>query len=108
MPTSYKGVAKLCGKIIEYEYARMLAPFLSSLYWLADGRYQKFDETLATDVQSFHTHSGDIRRFFQRHFADVADLVDLRSTEGILGGGLDAKLAEADSEVVRVWADLMF
>jgi hypothetical protein len=66
------------------------------------------NENLEPEVQSFHTNSDNIRRFFQRHFTDVAGLVSLRSTEGILGGGLDTKLVDADSEVVRVWADLLF
>ncbi|CAH0042918.1 unnamed protein product [Clonostachys rhizophaga] len=76
--------------------------------YLTDGRYERLNESLEAEVQSFHTDSNSIRRFFQRHFTDVAELVSLRSTEGILGGGLDAKLIDADSEVVRVWADLLF
>ncbi|KAH8177995.1 methyltransferase domain-containing protein [Sarocladium implicatum] len=76
--------------------------------YLADGRYQKFNENLEPDVQSFHTNSSSIRQFFQRHFTDVAELVSLRSTEGILGGGLDAKLVDADHEVVQAWVELMF
>ncbi|CAG9983579.1 unnamed protein product [Clonostachys byssicola] len=76
--------------------------------YLTDGRYERLNESLEAQVQSFHTDSGSIRRFFQRHFADVAELVSLRSTEGILGGGLDAKLVDADIEVIRAWADLLF
>lgn len=38
----------------------------------------------------------------------MAELISLRSTEGILGGGLDSKLIDADSEVVEAWVDLMF
>ncbi|KAI6774908.1 hypothetical protein HG530_001666 [Fusarium avenaceum] len=38
----------------------------------------------------------------------AAYLISLRSTEGILGGGLDSKLIDADSEVVEAWVDLMF
>lgn len=75
---------------------------------LADGRYERLNESLEAEVQSFHTDSGSIRGFFQRHFTDVAELISLRSTEGILGGGLDAKLIDADSEVVETWADLLF
>jgi hypothetical protein len=60
-------------------------------------------------VQAFHTPgSADVRGFFTRYFDDVADLVELRAAEGILGGGLDAKLAEAPEEVVQAWADLLF
>lgn len=59
-------------------------------------------------VQSFHTRSGDIRRFFERHFDSMAELVDLRSAEGILGGGLDKTLADAADDVVQAWAGLLF
>lgn len=59
-------------------------------------------------AQSFHTHSRDIRNFFTRHFSGVADLIELLSTEGILGGRLDAKLAEASDEIIQAWADLLF
>ncbi|KAG5656062.1 hypothetical protein KAF25_001632 [Fusarium avenaceum] len=76
--------------------------------YLADGRYERLNESLEAEVQSFHTDSGSIRGFFQRHFTDVAELISLRSTEGILGGGLDSKLIDADSEVVEAWVDLMF
>ncbi|KAF5708043.1 Methyltransferase type 11 [Fusarium globosum] len=76
--------------------------------YLADGRYERFNENNEAEVQSFHTDSGSIRGFFQHYFTHVAELISLRSTEGILGGGLDAKLADADSEVVQAWADLLF
>ncbi|KAF5599506.1 s-adenosyl-L-methionine-dependent methyltransferase [Fusarium pseudoanthophilum] len=76
--------------------------------YLANGRYERLNENLEAEVQSFHTDSGSIREFFQHHFADVAELVSLRATEGILGGGLDAKLIDADSEVIEAWADLLF
>jgi hypothetical protein len=59
-------------------------------------------------VQSFHTRSGDARSFLVRNFSDLAELIELRSAEGILSGGLDAKLAEASDEVVQAWADLLF
>ncbi|VUC22346.1 unnamed protein product [Clonostachys rosea] len=76
--------------------------------YLADGRYQKLNESLTAGVQSFHTHSGDIRSFYARYFTDTFDFIELRSTEGILGGGLDAKLVDASSEIVQAWADLLF
>lgn len=59
-------------------------------------------------MQSFHTSAAEVRSFVARNFADSADLVELRSTEGILGGGLDAKLEEAGEETVRKWTDLMY
>jgi len=80
----------------------------SSFCQLTDGRYEKFNESLRVNAQSFHTYSNVIREFFRRYFADVADLIALRSAEGILGGGLDAKLAEAPEEVVQAWSELMF
>ena len=60
------------------------------------------------EVQSFHTRSRDIRSFFARHFTDAVDFIELRSTEGILGGGLDAKLVDAGNEIMHAWADLLF
>ncbi|CVK94779.1 uncharacterized protein FMAN_13105 [Fusarium mangiferae] len=75
---------------------------------LADGRYERFNENNEAEVQSFHTDSGSIREFFQDYFTEVAELISLRSTEGILGGGLDAKLIDADGEIIRAWADLLF
>ncbi|KAI6389521.1 hypothetical protein MCOR14_009332 [Pyricularia oryzae] len=59
--------------------------------YLATGRYE----------------SDEIRHFFQKHFPKTLELISLRSTEGILGGGLDTALIDADAEVVRSWADLM-
>ena len=59
-------------------------------------------------MQSFHTRSGDTRDILVRNFSYLAELIELRSAEGILGGGLDAKLAEASDEVVQAWADLLF
>ncbi|KAG9495618.1 hypothetical protein J7337_012172 [Fusarium musae] len=76
--------------------------------YLANGRYERLNENLEVEVQSFHTDSGSIRQFFRHHFPDVAELIGLRSTEGILGGGLDAKLIDADGEVIEAWADLLF
>lgn len=32
----------------------------------------------------------------------------MRSAEGILGGGLDAKLEDAGPQVVQAWANLMY
>ncbi|KAF5963174.1 Methyltransferase type 11 [Fusarium bulbicola] len=75
---------------------------------LANGRYESFNEGHEAEVQSFHTDSGSIRGFFRHYFTDVAELLSLHSTEGILGGGLDAKLIHADSEVIEAWADLLF
>lgn len=63
---------------------------------------------MGLDAQGFHTSAADVKAFFARHFAGQLDLVDLRSTEGILGGGLDAKLQEAGPDVVKAWADLMW
>jgi hypothetical protein len=79
---------------------------------LTDGRYEKLGPD-GMAVQSFHTWPDDIRAFFAKHFADELELVELRSTEGILGGGLDATLAKlgesgGGDEVVQAWADLMF
>ncbi|KAK4234348.1 S-adenosyl-L-methionine-dependent methyltransferase [Achaetomium macrosporum] len=76
--------------------------------YLCDGRYEKSEPGQGKTVQSFHTRSGDIRAFFAKHFADSLDLVELRSTEGILGGGLDATLAKSSDEIVQAWADLLF
>lgn len=58
-------------------------------------------------MQSYHTDAPSIRDFFARNFAQL-DLVEMRAAEGLLGGGLDAKLVEADQETVRAWADMMF
>ncbi|KAH6626732.1 S-adenosyl-L-methionine-dependent methyltransferase [Chaetomium sp. MPI-SDFR-AT-0129] len=76
--------------------------------YLIDGRYEKSEPGLGQTVQSFHTRPDDIRAFFASNFADSLELLELRSTEGILGGGLDATLAKSSDEVVQVWADLMF
>ncbi|KAK7212048.1 hypothetical protein V2G26_019226 [Clonostachys chloroleuca] len=95
-------LAKPQGGLIFCAFVKFYAKYLT------DGRYERLNENLEPEVQSFHTDSDGIRRFFQLHFTDVTELISLRSTEGILGGGLDAKLIDADSEVVRVWADLLF
>jgi 2-polyprenyl-3-methyl-5-hydroxy-6-metoxy-1,4-benzoquinol methylase len=79
--------------------------------YLVDGVYQKTKALPAgrMEVQCFHIHSVDeVRGFFKRHFDDVAELVELRAAEGILGGGLDAKLAGERDKVVQAWADLLF
>lgn len=60
------------------------------------------------DVQSFHAHSRDIRPFIERSFSGAVELVDLRSVEGILGGGLDIALASASEDIVQAWAEVMF
>lgn len=49
-----------------------------------------------------------MRQFFRDHFSDQAELIELRATEGILGGGLDAKLEAAGTETVNQWAQLMY
>lgn len=59
-------------------------------------------------VQSFHTHAADVRDFFRQHFSTKAELIELRATEGILGGGLDAKLEAAGTETVNKWAKVMY
>ncbi|XWX01627.1 hypothetical protein V2A60_009655 [Cordyceps javanica] len=76
--------------------------------YLRSGRYDMFKESLGITVQSHHTCAADARAFLQGHFAHEAELVELRSTEGILGGGLDAKLEAAGPEVVQAWASLMY
>ncbi|GAB1312565.1 Methyltransferase type 11 [Madurella fahalii] len=76
--------------------------------YLSDGRYEKSEPGQGITVQSFHTRPDDIRAFFSRQFADSLDLVELRSTEGILGGGLDATLAKSSDEIVHAWVDLLF
>ncbi|KAL2130962.1 hypothetical protein VTI74DRAFT_5707 [Chaetomium olivicolor] len=76
--------------------------------YLTDGRYEKSEPGQRMTVQSFHTRPDDIRAFFATHFAGSLDLVELRSAEGILGGGLDATLAKSSDEVVHAWADLLF
>ncbi|KND87750.1 hypothetical protein TOPH_07592 [Tolypocladium ophioglossoides CBS 100239] len=88
------------GKILEFEgfYAK----------YLTDGRYEKFDSRIGTAVQSFHTRPVDIRSFFARNFSDSLDFIELRSTEGILGGGLDTTLAKSSDELVQAWASLLF
>ncbi|SPQ18441.1 17284d81-28a9-4d6e-a73b-8197293055e5 [Thermothielavioides terrestris] len=89
------------GKIVEFK------EFYSK--YLSDGRYEKFEPGQEKPtVQSFHTHPDDVRAFFAKHFADSLQLVELRSTEGILGGGLDATLAKSSDEIVQAWADLLF
>lgn len=75
---------------------------------LRDGKYDTYKDSLAMAVQGYHTCAADARDFLKRHFADTAELIDLRSTEGILGGGLDAKLADAGPGVVEAWANLMY
>ncbi|OAA56877.1 Methyltransferase type 11 [Cordyceps fumosorosea ARSEF 2679] len=76
--------------------------------YLRTGRYESFKEALGVTAQGYHTCAADARAFLQSHFAGEAELVEMRSTEGILGGGLDAKLEEAGPEVVQAWADLMY
>ena len=75
---------------------------------LASGRYARTNQAQGTTSQSFHTSSTHARQFLKQHFAGQAELVSLRSTEGILGGGLDAKLADAEPRVLKAWVDLMF
>lgn len=75
---------------------------------LNDGCYEKSNSKWGMDVQSFHVRRRDIRPFIERRLTGRAEFVDLRSTEGILGGGLDAALAAASQDVVAAWADLMF
>lgn len=49
-----------------------------------------------------------MREFFKKHFSETK-LLDLRATEGLLGGGLDAKLEEAGGEeTVQAWAQMLF
>ncbi|OAA70082.1 Methyltransferase type 11 [Akanthomyces lecanii RCEF 1005] len=76
--------------------------------YLRDGKYDTFKESLGLSVQGYHTYAADARAFLQKHFADEAELIELRSTEGILGGGLDAKLEDAGPQVVQAWANLMY
>ncbi|KAJ6780620.1 hypothetical protein PWT90_03504 [Aphanocladium album] len=76
--------------------------------YLNDGKYDTFKESLGITVQGYHTCAADTRAFLGKHFADKAELIELRSTEGILGGGLDAKLEDAGPQVVQAWADLMY
>ncbi|TLD08962.1 uncharacterized protein PgNI_07829 [Pyricularia grisea] len=72
------------------------------------GRYEKLNEANVATSQSFHTNSDEIRHFFHKHFSNTLEMISLRSTEGILGGGLDKALIDADADVVQSWADLMF
>lgn len=74
---------------------------------LQDGRYEKQKEGLG-QIQGFHTNASDVRSFLAKNFADSAELVELRSQEGILGGNLDAKLAQSDPRVMQAWADVMY
>ncbi|EGX88418.1 Methyltransferase type 11 [Cordyceps militaris CM01] len=76
--------------------------------YLRSGRYDAFKESLGIAVQGYHTCAADTRAFLEKHFTKEAELVELRSTEGILGGGLDAKLEDAGPEVVQAWASLMY
>ena len=73
-----------------------------------DGRYERFNSALGIHVQGFHTQATAVREFFADNFANQVELIDLRSTEGILGGGLDSGLEKDGSETVQAWADLMF
>ncbi|KAK3309831.1 uncharacterized protein B0T15DRAFT_506570 [Chaetomium strumarium] len=75
---------------------------------LSDSRYEKSEPGQGKTVQSFHTRPDEIRGFFAKYFADCLGLVELQSTEGILGGGLDPTLAKLSDEVVQAWADLLF
>ncbi|KAL2017759.1 hypothetical protein VTK56DRAFT_1677 [Thermocarpiscus australiensis] len=76
--------------------------------YLSDGCYEKSEPGQGKTVQSFHTHPRYIRNFFDKYFADSLELVELRSTEGILGGGLDVTLAKSSNKIVHAWADLLF
>ena len=58
-------------------------------------------------MQSYHTDAPSVRKFFDKHFSETK-LLDLRATEGLLGGGLDSKLEEAGEEAVQAWAQLLF
>ncbi|OAR01077.1 hypothetical protein LLEC1_05067 [Akanthomyces lecanii] len=75
---------------------------------LRDGKYDAFKESLGLSVQGYHTCAADARAFLEKNFADEAELIELRSTEGILGGGLDAKLEDAGSHVVQAWVEHMY
>jgi len=96
--------------VIAVSVADLWCSLLPSNPQLSDGRYQKLRSSSAgmIQVQSFHTRSGDARSFLDRNFSNVAELIELRSVEGILSGGLDARLAEAPDDVMQAWADLMF
>ncbi len=63
---------------------------------------------MGMEAQGYHTGAADAKAFFTTHFAGKVEFVDLRSTEGILGGSLDAKLEGAGADVVKAWADLMW
>ena len=52
-------------------------------------------------VQSFHTKLSWVDPFFERF--DSVELIEVRSTEGILGGGLDKNLGD----FAGAWVDLM-
>ncbi|KAK2594715.1 hypothetical protein QQS21_007565 [Conoideocrella luteorostrata] len=74
---------------------------------LRDGRYEK-EKTGYGNIQGFHIKVGQVRSFFDKNFAGTLELVQLRSQEGILGGGLDATLAKSEPQVLQAWADLMY
>jgi hypothetical protein len=75
---------------------------------LQHGNYVKYNNDMGIEVQSHHTSAADVKCFLSRHFQDKLALVSLRSTEGILGGGLDSKLQDAGPDVLQAWTDLMW
>lgn len=98
----------VCFQIEEEALTNTICLLTRFNYQLIDGRYEKSEPGLGKTAQSFHTRPDDIREFFASQFADSLELLELRSTEGILGGGLDSTLAKSSDEIVQVWADLMF
>lgn len=73
--------------------------------YLADGRYLKLGPT-ANDYRSSH-HVGtpaEVRQLVEEAGGKV---VELLGVEGILGGGLDSKLVDADEDILQAWVKVM-
>ncbi|KXJ86958.1 S-adenosyl-L-methionine-dependent methyltransferase [Microdochium bolleyi] len=105
---AFVGIEAHLRDLVSRDPARLLKEKEFYDAYLASGRYERVNEAAGTTAQSFHTNSSHVRLFFQQHFSGTLELIGLRSTEGILGGGLDKALIDADPAVVKTWADLMF
>ncbi|KAH7103124.1 hypothetical protein BKA62DRAFT_749172 [Auriculariales sp. MPI-PUGE-AT-0066] len=73
--------------------------------YLTDGRYLKLGPT-ANDYRSSH-HVGTPAEVHQLVEEAGGKVVELLGVEGILGGGLDSKLVDADEDILQAWVRVM-
>jgi hypothetical protein len=73
--------------------------------YLADGRYVKPGATPRESRSSYHVGTpNEVRELAQAAGGRVVELIGL---EGILGGGLDGSLIDAESAFIQAWVEVM-